>query len=83
MKKQYINIGGKDYAPILVGFGECCLNCDIEMKECWCQCHEMEDTEEENVALKLVKHHEPPTFFQRLREKLKIIFAPIESDLPF
>ena len=24
MKKQYINIGGKDYAPILVGFGECC-----------------------------------------------------------
>ena len=82
MKKQYINIGGKDYAPILVGFGECCLNCDVKQKNCCCQCHQMEESDLENVALKLVRHQAPPTF-ERIWKGLKDLFAPIESDQPF
>lgn len=83
MNKNYINIDGKDYAPIHVGFGECCLNCDLMQKDCWFQCQEMRDSECETVALKLVRHQAPPTFIERIWKGLKDLFAPIESDQPF
>lgn len=82
MKKGYITIAGKDFAPMLVGFGECCLNCDVKQKFCSCQCHELEDSEEENVALKEVKHGKEPTVFGKLLGKVKKVFKPIETDLP-
>lgn len=80
MKKGYITIGGRDFAPILVGFGECCLNCDVKLKECWCQCHEMEESENENVALKEVIHKEEPSAFRKIIGMIKKVFMPIESD---
>lgn len=79
MKKNYININGKDYGPLSVGFGECCLNCDLAIEECVWQCHDFEDNENQNVALKIIKHKESPTLWQRI----KGIFMPIESDTPF
>ncbi len=79
MKKHYINIAGKDYAPLQVGFGECCINCDIKQQDCCFQCHNFEETDSENVALKEVKHNMPPSLW----DKIKKLFMPIESDLPF
>ena len=79
MKKGYITIAGKDFAPISVGFGECCLNCDVKLEFCYWQCHDFEETDTENVALKEVRHEEPTTFWR----KVKKIFMPIESDTPF
>ncbi len=79
MKSQIINIAGKDFSPLLVGFGECCLNCDLKIKHCVWQCHDFEEHEDENVALKEVLHKAPPTFWQRIKE----LFKPIESDTPF
>lgn len=79
MKKHYINIAGKDYAPLMVGFGECCLNCDIKQQDCCFQCHSFEESDRENVALKEVKHEMSPSLWDRIKK----FFAPIESDLPF
>ena len=86
MKTEMINIEGKDYSPILVGFAECCLNCDVKQDHCHMQCHYFEDTEDEYVALKEVKHEESPNIWQRFRNWYlnSKWFGPIESDvLPF
>lgn len=79
MKKQFINVAGKDYGPMLVGWGECCLNCDIKLKDCWCQCETFQEDEDEFITLKEVKHEMPPSLW----DKIKKLFMPIESDLPF
>ena len=82
MKKETIKIAGKDYSPILVGFAECCLNCDLQQRHCHFQCHYFEDNEEEYVALKRVIHEPPITIWDRLKK----LFMPIESPedlLPF
>ena len=79
MKKEMIKIGGKDYSPLLVGWAECCLNCDVKQEQCHMQCHYFEDSEDENVALKEVRHKKPPTIW----DKIKTLFMPIEADPPF
>ncbi|MDE7421750.1 MAG: hypothetical protein K2N35_16290 [Muribaculaceae bacterium] len=76
MKKEIITIAGKDYSPILVGFFECCLNCDLQKKHCHYQCHYFEDSEEENVALKRVIHEAKPSLWERIKQ----LFMPIESE---
>lgn len=81
MKNDIITYLGKDYAPILVGAGECCLNCDIGQKRCWTQCHEFEESDDENVALKEVRHKKKSSLWKKMKE----IFTPImsDSDTPF
>lgn len=83
MKNHIIRIGCKDYSPMLVNRNECCLNCDIKMKDCCWQCHDFEEHEGEYVALKKVRHKDKTDRWKKLRQKIKKWFEPIESDTPF
>lgn len=83
MKKYMIRIGSKDFSPILVNRGECCLNCDVEMKDCCWQCHDFEEYDGEYVALKKVRHKDETKLWMKIWQNIKKCFEPIESDTPF
>lgn len=76
MKQQIVTINGREYSPLLVNTGECCINCDLGQDQCCTQCHYFEENDSENVALKEIKHKKKPSLLQRIKKLLSPIETP-------